>query len=142
MSAPGLARLLAAYTDLRPETVEALAACYAEDAQFKDPFNDVRGRAAIARIFHHLFWQVDAPQFVVTQCLHEGDAAMLCWDFSLRFRGEAKVRVIRGASALRFDAQGLVVTHRDYWDAAEELYAHLPLVGRLMRFLQRRLAAH
>jgi hypothetical protein len=33
-----------------------------------------------------------------------------------------------------------VVWHRDYWDAAGELYAKLPLVGPLMRFLARRMA--
>jgi steroid delta-isomerase len=49
--------------------------------------------------------------------------------------------VIRGASHLRFDADGKVVWHRDYWDAAEELYAKLPGIGWLMRTLGRRLAA-
>jgi steroid delta-isomerase len=44
---------------------------------------------------------------------------------------------VRGASHLRFDAAGKVVLHRDYWDAAEELYAKLPLIGCVMRGLQR-----
>jgi len=44
---------------------------------------------------------------------------------------------VRGASHLRFDAAGKVVLHRDYWDAAEELYAKLPVLGGLMRYLKR-----
>jgi hypothetical protein len=28
--------------------------------------------------------------------------------------------------------------HRDYWDAAGELYEQLPLVGGLMRWLKKR----
>ena len=28
--------------------------------------------------------------------------------------------------------------HRDYWDAAEELYEKLPILGGLMRWLKRR----
>ena len=44
---------------------------------------------------------------------------------------------MRGASHLRFDAAGKVVLHRDYWDAAEELYAKLPLIGPPMRLLRR-----
>jgi steroid delta-isomerase len=44
---------------------------------------------------------------------------------------------VRGTSHLRFDAAGKVVLHRDYWDAAEELYAKLPVLGALMRGLQR-----
>jgi hypothetical protein len=46
--------------------------------------------------------------------------------------------VILGASHLVFSDQGLVTLHRDYWDAAEELYEKLPLVGGLMRWLKRR----
>lgn len=39
-----------------------------------------------------------------------------------------------GASLVRFAADGRVVYHRDYWDAAEELYEKLPVLGRLMRW--------
>jgi hypothetical protein len=37
-----------------------------------------------------------------------------------------------------FDAQGLITLHRDYWDAAEELYEKLPVLGGLMRWLKKR----
>ncbi|WP_413888997.1 hypothetical protein [Candidatus Aalborgicola defluviihabitans] len=33
---------------------------------------------------------------------------------------------------------GRILDHRDYWDAAEELYEKLPLLGGLMRWLKRR----
>ena len=45
---------------------------------------------------------------------------------------------VRGASHLVLNEQGLVTLHRDYWDAAEELYEKLPVVGALMRWLKRR----
>jgi len=37
--------------------------------------------------------------------------------------------VIQGASTMRFAADGRVVYHREYWDAAEERYAKLPAPG-------------
>ena len=43
--------------------------------------------------------------------------------------------------SLVFDADGRIARHRDYWDAAEELYMKLPLLGRLMRWLQHHLEA-
>jgi hypothetical protein len=43
-------------------------------------------------------------------------------------------------SHLKFAADGRVVYHRDYWDAAEELYMKLPAIGTLMRGLRRMLA--
>jgi steroid delta-isomerase len=53
-------------------------------------------------------------------------------------RGAAQL--IRGASWLEFDTEGRVTLHRDYWDAAEELYEKLPGIGTLLRWLKTRLA--
>ena len=46
-----------------------------------------------------------------------------------------------GKMNLEFDHTGKVIRHRDYWDAAEELYARLPLLKWLMRALARQAAA-
>jgi hypothetical protein len=47
-------------------------------------------------------------------------------------------QVIRGGSHLRLASDGRVEDHRDYWDAAEELYQKLPVLGGLMRWLKKR----
>lgn len=129
---PRMAALIGLYETLSPATLDDLAARYARSCRFKDPFNEVQGRAAVRRIFEHMFETVRAPRFVVTSVIAEGDQCFLGWDF------HAGDLVIRGASHLRFDATGLVAEHRDYWDAAEELYEKLPLVGSLMRWLKKR----
>ena len=134
-----VAALARFYETLRPDSLAALGELYAENAHFKDPFNDVTGVDAITRIFRHMFATVEAPRFVVTTRLVQGYEAMLGWDFHLRLRGQTIV--IRGVTHLRLDADGRVRLHRDYWDAAEELYARLPLIGGLMRWLRRRLAS-
>jgi len=59
--------------------------------------------------------------------------------FRVRAHRPGVVQTIHGASHLRFDAAGRIAYHRDYWDAASELYAKLPLIGPVMRYLQRRL---
>ena len=134
--------LIAWYQNLRPETVADAARFYAADARFKDPFNEVRGIAAIERIFRHMFVQVDDPRFVVTARFAGEDGAMLLWDFHFRIRGlGAQAMCVKGASHLCFDAAGRVAEHRDYWDAAGELYARLPLIGAPMRLLLRMGAA-
>jgi ketosteroid isomerase-like protein len=132
---PRAAALIASYESLTPAGLDRLVALYAEGCRFKDPFNDVRGRAALRRVFEHMFETLTSPRFVVTTACVEGDQCFLGWDF------HAGALVIRGASHLRFDAAGLVADHRDYWDAAEELYEKLPVLGALMRLLKRRLRA-
>ena len=128
---------------LSPESVARFPEFYSADAYFKDPFNEVRGVAAVQRIFTHMFDQVGEPRFIVTEKVVDDGGAMLIWTFSFRSarRGGGKTQVIRGVSHLKFDAAGKVSYHRDYWDAAEELYMKLPVLGVLMRGLRRVLAA-
>ena len=135
---PDLAPLTRYYETLTLESVALLGEHYAADAEFKDPFNEVRGLDAIARIFRHMFIQVANPRFVVIEHFTSDAGAMLLWEFHFLTRGALPQSLsARGATHLRFDVAGKVILHRDYWDAAEELYAKLPLLGILMRGLQR-----
>jgi steroid delta-isomerase len=139
---PRVLRVQQFFETISRDSVPRVPEIYAAQAYFKDPFNEVQGVAAIGRIFEHMFVQVQAPSFIVREAVAQGDDAFLTWDFVFRSgrlgRGE---QVIRGASHLKFDADGRVKYHRDYWDAAEELYEKIPLLGGLMRFVKRR-AAH
>ena len=140
---PDLARVVRFYETLSPESLATMGDIYVPDARFKDPFNEVQGLAAIEAIFSHMYRQVHAPRFCVTGRMGAEDEAWLAWEFSFRFRGwkESETQLIRGATHLRFAADGRIAEHRDYWDSGEELFAKLPLLGGLMRFLRRRLAA-
>ena len=135
----GLDRLIDFYNSFAPDSVARFPEFYSADAWFKDPFNEVRGVDAIRHIFEHMFQQVENPRFVVTDRLAEADRAMLVWEF--HFARAGKAQIIRGTSHLHFDAEGRVIRHRDYWDAAEELYMTLPVIGWLMRRLRRALSA-
>ena len=135
-----VARLIVFYEALTPESLAGLADIYAADAQFKDPFNDVQGLDAIRGIFAHMFVALRQPRFVITRQVTQGGDCFITWDFYFylgNYRRDVEQK-ITGATHLVFDSEGLVRVHRDYWDAAEELYEKLPLVGSLMRWLKRR----
>lgn len=125
---------------LSPAGVETLGAIYTPDARFKDPFNDVQGLAEIQRIFRHMYASLDSPRFVVTGRIVQGEQCFLTWEFHFAFKNfqRGKAQRILGASHLVLDGEGRITLHRDYWDAAEELYEKLPVVGGLMRWLKRR----
>lgn len=135
-----IAPLVAYFENLAPDNLAQLQDYYAPQARFKDPFNDVTGLTEIRRIFEHMFVALIRPRFVVTHHICQGEQCFLTWEFRFEFRGvhRGKEQVILGASHLVLDEHGLVVLHRDYWDAAEELYEKLPWVGGLMRWLKRR----
>lgn len=135
-------RVVDFYATVSPDSLDRIDALYAPNAGFKDPFNEVRGRQAIRKVFEHMYRQVHAPRFVVHSAVAQGDFAMLTWTMHyLSSARSADEQSIRGCTELRFDSAGQVALHRDYWDAAEELYEKLPLLGALMRALRRRLKA-
>jgi steroid Delta-isomerase len=138
---PRAARVVTFFEQLQPADLDRLAALYTEDARFKDPFNQVQGLPAIRNVFEHMFRTLHQPRFVILAVLVQDHQCFLTWDF--RFgapRLGAGEQCIHGGSHLLFAPDGRVQSHRDYWDAAEELYEKLPLVGSLMRWLKRRAA--
>jgi steroid Delta-isomerase len=137
-----LDRIVRAFETLTPASVAALDALYAPEARFKDPFNEVQGVAAIQRIFSDMFEHTEQPRFVITERIEQGAQCFLTWEFRFGFKSfrQGQAQCIRGGSHLVLDADGRIAMHRDYWDAAEELYEKLPMIGALMRWLKRRVA--
>jgi hypothetical protein len=135
----GLSRFFEA---LSPQALADLGQVYAPQARFKDPFNEVQGLPAIRKLFEDMYQRLDSPRFEVDHALGQGEQGFVVWRFVFHFKGESQLQVIRGASHLNFGPDGLVTLHRDYWDAAEELYEKLPLVGSLMRWLKKKAGGH
>jgi steroid delta-isomerase len=132
-------RVIDFFEHLREQDLPRLTQLYADDASFKDPFNDVRGVAPIQAIFAHMLRSLEQPRFVIHDVVVQGEQCFLSWDFT--FTAKHGAMTVRGGSHLRFAGDGRIAMHRDYWDAAEELYEKLPLLGMLMRWLRRRVNA-
>jgi steroid delta-isomerase len=129
----------ALFAQLTPVRLTEFEQVFAPDARFKDPFNDVRGVAAIRQVFEHMYATVDDPRFVVLDQACEERIGYLHWQFL--FRSGKHQRRIHGMSRVVFDSGGLVVEHIDFWDPAEQLYEAIPVLGSIMRWLRGRLSA-
>jgi ketosteroid isomerase-like protein len=134
-------RVRSFYERLAPGDLDRLPELYAPNAYFRDPFNEVRGLPEIRRIFAQMFEHLDECRFVFLDAVVDEGGALLTWDMTFRIRRlkPGEVRTIHGATHVKFDAAGRIAYHRDYWDAADELYAKLPVIGPVMRWLKRRL---
>ncbi len=138
-SSAAVQRIKSYFENLSPADLQRMEDIYTADARFKDPFNQVQGVAAIQRIFEHMFVSLDEPRFAIQDMVIQGQQCFMSWDFSFRMkRFDKQLQVIRGGSHLKLAADGRICDHRDYWDAAEELYEKLPVLGALMRWLKRR----
>jgi len=145
----GLARYVDLMSDLSPARLATLADIVTDDIHFRDPFNDVTGRAHFARCLEDMLAQIADLRIEVTHASQlealggSRDAARhaLYWRF-----GGHLVKLggrrwdVTGVAIVTLAADERVCEHLDYWDAAGGLYEQLPLLGGFMRWLRRRLA--
>ncbi len=140
MSEAALKPLKSYFQSLTPASIVAMGQHYTEDAYFRDPFNEVHDLAALQHIFSDMFVRLHEPRFTIIETLWDEHGAVLIWDFDFRIKAlkPAVQRRIHGLSHIRFASDGRVNYHRDYWDAAGELYEQFPVIGGLMRWLKKR----
>ncbi len=125
---------------LQPDTLNDLKTYVSKDIHFKDPFNDVHGLESMTRIFAHMFDNIQDIKFKVLNCAIDKDICLMEWQYEGILRGAHWQ--FKGTSVVRFSADGKVVSHIDYWDAASDFYERLPLVGSIIRWIKARLAVH
>ena len=121
-------------------SVDAFKVIYADTVVFKDPFNEVKGVEAVHKIFAHMYENLDNPRFVITEYFGTSDTAYVKWDFIFAFKGEKKETSFEGVSRLEMNADDRVISHTDFWDAAEHMYEKMPLLGSVLRFVKRKIA--
>lgn len=131
------------FSALNASNLHRLGELYDVQAHFSDPLHEVHGLEEMQRYFANLYANVAALEFDFHGMdeVREGEG-YLRWSMRYRHPRLASGRVIcvEGCSWLRWNAAGKVVRHRDYFDAGALLYEHLPLLGRVLRWLKGRLA--
>ena len=102
------ARVVDFFERLTPASVSGLAGLYAANAYFRDPFNEVRGIAAIQHIFADMFGRLADCRFRILEAVADEHGTRLTWDVTFRINRYRLgiVRTIHGASHLKFDATG------------------------------------
>ena len=137
LHASPLHRIARVFEQLRVDQLDVLAQVYAPQATFQDPFNRVQGLPAITAQFAHMYAKLHAPRFVVNEVTSaQNHVGWITWDFHFALRKGASAQVVAGATRFVLDEQGLVIDHRDYWDACD-FYATVPLLGAVVRRLKR-----
>ena len=138
MSHTRFTQIAAWFQTLTPESLSNVADIYAADAVFIDPFNTLRGLGSVQAVYQHMFDTLEQPRFIVTTVVAEGQQAFMAWDFY--FTARAQPMKISGCTQFELNDQGLIRVHRDYWDAAQQVYEKIPLLGAVLRLIRRKLA--
>lgn len=129
------------FESLSRQTVEEeFLQVFSSDVYFKDPFNAVRGLPHLQHIFQHMFATLLEPQFHIIDLAGNLHSGFLEWQFTFKLKEKGDSQLIQGVSKIEINPQGRVCSHIDYWDSGEYVYAKVPLLGRVIALINKRLS--
>lgn len=134
-------KFLALYRTLTVDNLELLQEVYREDIRFIDPAHEIRGLDELRAYFHCLYKDLQSIDFHFSPPLIVENSGSVRWRMTFSHKGLAKGKPLslEGISYIEFDGEGKVFFHRDYFDLGAMLYEHVPLLGRLVLFIKKRL---
>lgn len=128
------------FAQLNKDNLRKLDELYSEDIHFTDPLHEVQGLTNLRAYFRELYANVNELRFDFHGfdqiCDGEG---YLRWVMSYRHPRLASGQLIRVSGCSHLLWRDKVYRHRDYFDAGALLYEHLPILGRVIAWLKRRL---
>jgi hypothetical protein len=142
---PLMAALLNLYNQGAPYTPEQLATVYSDDIVFTDPLHRVNGIHALCSSLNRQYASITHCHFVPQGYWHCDDTHFLQWQMTLAHPSlnRGKRFHIEGISQLHSTLQPhgetRICLHRDYFDVGAMVYEHVPLLGRVIGALKRRL---
>jgi hypothetical protein len=106
---------------------------YAADVHFQDPTQEHQGIDAYIKAQDGLLKRCDGVFLTPGAIAITGDSAFVEWTMGLKIKGIEFI--YPGATRLRFNDQGLIVDHRDYFDFVGPTFGPVPLIGGFVRWL-------
>lgn len=139
-----IVRLRNYFASMTPSTVHTgTELVYAPDAWLYDNIAVVRGLESIQAYFVKATGEADGLEVEFLQAIPAGTDYFIRWRMAITSSGlaDGEPIVSYGVTQFRFDAEGRVLLHRDFWDAGTGLYEYLPVAGGLIARLRHLLAA-
>lgn len=126
-----------------PSTGAVAAQLYAADLHFSDALLVTRSKQVVVDHFIGLGNAGTSVDVTVHQTLLQGADVYLVWSMQARFTPVRRevISDTLGVTHIRFNTQGEVVLHQDFWDSGLGFYSHIPVLGAGVRAIGRRFAA-
>ncbi|NJR44309.1 nuclear transport factor 2 family protein [bacterium] len=136
LEAEAIARFKRFFADFSPNKIAVLLdETYSADVWFNDTLKTIRGREALRTYLRHSAEAVESCVVDVKETLkNETGDFFVRWVMTIRFKKFKKGQDTQtiGMSHLRFDADGKVCFHQDYWDSTAGIFEHIPVLGWLI----------
>lgn len=130
------------FKDFKKGATEAnIRALYADDIYFNDTFIIVNNIDDLVSHMVKTAEQVDVTTVDIHEVIKGQSDYYLKWTMHMSFSvfGSQVDSVSMGMTQLRFNEEGKITLHQDYWDGAENFYEHLPFLGPLVKKVKAKL---
>jgi steroid Delta-isomerase len=135
----GLEQFAKLFDDFRPQAVSDGARwLYSADTYFNDGFAELKGSDALARYLGRSAGQTAEIKVEVEEITKTDNGVYVRWIMTFTTKGGTTVYA-PGISHLRFNGEGRITYHRDYWDAGSALAELVPFAGAMLRAVRSRL---
>jgi hypothetical protein len=130
------------YNQLSAANLDSLTEVYHPEVVFIDPVHKISGLPALHEYFSHAYARLQSCKFEVINAAGQHQSGFVSWTmtFSHQAIANGKLIQVEGCSALQFDADGLIVQHRDYYDLTDMVYQHVPVLNWLTALIKRKMA--
>jgi len=114
---------------------------YAPDAFLNDTLKTIHGAPAIRDYFIKTAQGLDGMIVRFDDVARSGGTYYFRWTMDTRMKYLARGKTVRtiGVTLVRFDPQGRVLVHQDYWDSSQGVWEHVPVMGSVIRWIRSRL---
>ena len=107
----------------------------------RDAFQAIRPCRGRERLFPHGLEPVSGVRFVFNRVIRSGGEFYVDWTMAIDFKKTppGTWEESMGVSHFRFNSEGRVIFHQDYWDPTDIVYKRIPLVKQLIAYVKRKL---
>ena len=125
-----------------PGSAKAASELYSENIHFSDALILTKDKQVIVKHFSDLEAAGNQVKVTMHQRIISGNDIFLVWSMEARFKPIRRERISDslGVTHLRFDENGRVILHQDFWDSTEGFFRHIPVLGSVVNSVKRRVA--
>lgn len=114
---------------------------YAPDAFLNDTLKTLHGASTIRDYFIKTAQGLESMTVTFDDVAVSGRNYYFRWTMDTRMKHLASGKNVRtiGVTMVRFDPQGRVLLHQDFWDSAQGVWDHVPGIGAAIRWIQNKI---
>jgi len=127
------------FANLNEESVEELTRqTYADPIFFYDTLKTITSLPELEEYFLETARNTESVQARVVDYASSNGDYYLRWEMDIRLKKFRRGETLRsvGMTHLRFNSEGKIILHHDYWDSTEGFFQHVPVLGGIIRYIK------